>query len=202
MVKFLPFPLCILIPLVTCCGTGAGIPLEIDRENGVAILSTQEGPSLHFSTWLNGTNMTLGAHVFRNKGNLVAIHSLEEMDLVITCAFDSTGMILSAQLVNSAKEKREVSELSLVKMIPLEGAVVSREGALRTGIVFVPDSSGGFCLETAVDTPWNLELDASETEFEYLLDLSSSSLTLLPGERIRLPSVRFDFHPCKEISLQ
>ena len=186
MVKFLLVLLGIPVLFVDSCTSRSAIPLVIDSKYGSAVLTSPENDSLQFSTWLNGVNMLRGAHVFQDKGHLMLIHSLEGLDLVITYSFDPAGMNLSARLVNPAKERKDISDLRLLKIKP------GKNGGMPPG----------FCPGALDDSPWVINPQSSDNAIEYRVDLSSSSLVLLPGEQIDLPALRLEYLPCKDITRQ
>jgi hypothetical protein len=131
-------------------------------------------------------NALKGGHLFRGTDSLVVISSKGGLD-VITVFGEEAGQ----------------EKIRIVVVNPEESALAIRN--LKIGPLSIPGqvAAGTFaCCHSGSDAegaaPLWRWLPACEQAPELSLDLSGSSIVLLPGERILLPPLQFFSHICSD----
>lgn len=112
--------------------------------------------------WVNGTEILENAHRFMDGDQEIYIASLDGLDIISRVQKDSSAYRLQIRLFNAGKERVDITSLRLWSTEGLR----AEEGWL-----------------------WSFRSMAGEDGKGLELELSSSSLVLLPGEEIRLPGL-------------
>ena len=174
------------IILLWACKPQSGPPFMVDRSQGTFQVQKDGWVSGPFWVEVNGLNALLGGHLFRGTDSLVVISSTGGLDLLTVF-----------------KEAAGQSTIRIVVVNPGDSALAIRN--LKIGPMAIPGQKANATL-----TCWHSKspsegagplwrwLPDSEQAPERSLNLSRSSIVLLPDERILLPPLQFFSHICSD----
>jgi len=163
MLKLIFPMIALLAPILRSCSIEPFIPLELDRDLARIRLASTTDQTTVMEIWLNGENILATGFLYHEKDRSVVIGTWNEVDLVTSFSMDSTGIMVSPVLINTADERRDVRRLS-----------------------FKSDGGSG---RTETTDGWNWLATGQPPFRTWSLDLSSSVLVLLPEETVTLPGI-------------
>lgn len=168
--------------LLAACTAEVESPFFVDPARGSFNLSGEgyfPGP---YRVEINEMGALEEAHIFRGRDSLVAIGSCEGLDLLLVFKVNEKMPSLQISVINPGDSAREFSSLM----------VFSEEDKNE-------DQRQAECFLRAREDPlWQWMIEENGDAQRASLNLSGSSLILLPGERVLLPPLHFFSHLCSE----
>jgi hypothetical protein len=150
----LPIVACLLLVLASC---------RLEKMDHAG----QDGLPGILGIEVNGVDMLESAFLFHEGESLVLISSVGKLDAVTMIGRDSLAASLQLSLINSGKERQEISRIHI--QFPLE-----------------PQAPEG-----PEDGIWDFHLSRRDDAYICRLNTSGSSVILLPEEELVLPPIRF-----------
>ncbi len=170
-----------IIGLSACKPQGLS-PFSVDSEKGSFTLEGKDGHYGPYGVLINGYNALQEGHLFQGSDSLVLISNREGLDLITVFKGSSEQASLIISVINPGDSSLEINSMSIIYL----NADDSKEGRIS------------FCASGDKETLWQWLEGGSETSSACSLNLSGSSILLLPEERILLPPLRFFSHLCSD----
>ncbi len=175
---FMLFPALLLCPR---CAKQNHTPFHVDTVNGSYMIFAESAASSASGIVVNGKRILQDAYLFNENESLVAIGSVGELDMITHFSGDSTSGAIRLSLHNRGKVSLAVKQVELCSM-PIE---------VESGLqLMIENHVSGL--------PWSLSIDRQGNLITCSLDLSNSSIILLPEEELCLPRLEFFYHLCAE----
>jgi hypothetical protein len=170
------------IILLPACKPRAVSPFTVDPEKGSFTFEGKEGLYGPFGMLINGYNALQDGHLFQGSDSLVLISNREGLDLITVFK----GSLEQASLIISVISPGDISlEINSMEVIYLADDDSKQEHF-------------SICETGDKETLWQWLDGGPETNTICSLNLSGSSILLLPEERILLPPLRFFSHLCSD----
>lgn len=180
MIKAKAFLMLAMAVVLGSCTMQTPSPMELDPSHGVFTFITEDHAPWSAGIVVNGVNILQDAFIFNEKERLAVIASLGELDVRAAFSGDSARGTVRLTLYNAGKNRMDVNQ---VKISP---TMVTQE------------LGETICLQAESSWPWTFIIDLQGDQPDCSLDLSGSSIVLLPEEKISLPGLEFFYHLCPE----
>jgi hypothetical protein len=183
------------IVMLCACSRQEAIPGPYNTEVGSYTMGPEVNPS---AIVLNGNNALKGAFIFNEKATHLAISSQGDLDIISAIKRDTSGASIQVTLANTGKEIEEIAQLTIMDMgiDGMGGVAVLSDHVVEIGDI--NSSPSGICLRTSSTETWQFRFTLQGERIDCSLDLSASSIILLPGEEISLPPLNFFYHLCAD----
>ena len=189
--------LAILVLLVSCTGNTHTI-FEVDPEEG----SYWFLPGTHSlgpgGLMVNGHKALEGAFLFQGADSLVAISSLDELDIISIFKGDSTRGTLQIIFINSGEENQAISQLRAFTLVLENKFRIVEVNAHRAVIEGSNQPSSCFYLRTDSTGLWDFSIEHCGDSLLAAFNGSGSSIVLLPEEKLSMVPLEFFFHLCPD----
>lgn len=172
------FLLLSLVVLPAACTSRVESPFSVDAAGGSFSLEAEgyfPGPC---GVKLNEIEALRGAHIFQGKDSLVAIGSCGGLDVLMVFKEMQDKPLLQISVINPGDSALKISSLKVYSRI--------RTDMNQRLIIGLPGAGK--------DALWTWSEEENETAYLCSLNLSGSSVYLLPEERIILPPLHFFSH--------
>jgi hypothetical protein len=188
----------ILVPatlLLSNCEKQNPTPFEVDVVKGSYTVSLKGGATGSAGIELNGKNVLQGAFLFQEKEKLVAIGSRGLMDVIVEFSGDSSMGTIGLTLFNHGDVQLAVNQ---VKLFSIHVGEVPGAEMISENQVQISGPGNQLCLQAGSEWPWTLGFNILGNQLGCSLDLSNSSMVLLPEEKASLPQLAFFYHLCPQ----
>jgi len=176
--KFILLLCCIVF--IQACVQEEHSPFTVDAGQGIFLFERDQLKLGPCTLNMNGFSVLQNSHSFYGKDSLVTISSFNGMDVITIFKEINGGAMVSIRIVNPADSAQEIKSVDL----QLKNT--------RTITQVLPAAER----KTDLETLWRWSSGGPEDSTKISLDLSESSIILLPEERIVLPSLQFFSHLC------
>ncbi len=167
---------------LSACKPQADSPFSVDSEKGNFTLEGKQGQYGPFEVLINGFNALQEGHLFQGSDSLVLISNKEGLDLITVFKGSSEQASLIISVINPGDSLLEINSLEVIYMADDD----SKQGG------------SFYCANGDKKTLWQWLDGGPEAGTACSLNLSGSSILLLPEERILLPPLRFFSHLCSD----
>lgn len=171
-----------LTMLLAACSPKTESPFSLDAEGGSFKLEAEGCSPGPYVVKLNNIEAIKGAHIFQGKDSLVAIGSCGGLDVLLVFKENAGKPLMQISVINPTDSAMEMSSLELYSQPCTDKTPGSYRGQVRAG----------------KDALWQWSIEENKAGICCSLDLSGSSLYLLPEEHILLPPLHFFSHLCSE----
>jgi hypothetical protein len=167
---------------LSACKPQADSAFFLDPEKGNFTLEGKQGQYGPFEVLINGFNALQEGHLFQGSDSLVLISNREGLDLITVFKGSSEQASLIISVINPGDSSLEINSLEVTYLAGDD----SKQGPYS------------FCGTGDHDALWQWLDGGPEAGTVCSLNLSGSSILLLPEERILLPPLRFFSHLCSD----
>jgi hypothetical protein len=168
--------------LLPACKPQALSPFSVDPDKGSFTFEGKDGHYGPFGVLINGYNALQEGHLFQGSDSLVLISNREGLDLITVFKGSSEQSSMIISIINPRDSSLEINSIKVIYLAEED----SKEDSLSI------KSCGDD------DALWQWLEGGSETSTTFSLNLSGSSILLLPEEQIVLPPLRFFSHLCSD----
>jgi hypothetical protein len=164
------------------CKPQALSPFSVDPDKGSFTLEGNEGLYGPFGVLINGYNALQEGHLFQGSDSLVLISNREGLDLITVFkgSLEQASMIIS--VINPGDSSLEINSMEIIYL----AGENAKQGPFS------------ICGTGENDALWQWLDGGPEAGTVCSLNLSGSSILLLPEERIQLPPLQFFSHLCSD----
>lgn len=164
--------------LLAGCNRPSASPFTLDPDKGIFRLQTEVLETGPCTMEINGLNAFRDSHLFQGSDSMVVINSCGGLDVISVFKEGLNGAGIRVRIVNPGDSTMEINSLSLC-LLPGSGPEQLRAEQS-------PDA----------DDLWHWLIEKQEGSLTISLELSGSSIPLLPEEQITLPVLQFFSHLC------
>ena len=164
------------------CGTREASPFHMDPEEGIFLYKSGIQTLGPCSLYVDGISAFMNSRTFQSSDSLVSISTVKELDVITVFREASHGLMMNIQIVNPTDKALNINSVELATGFSKDKSGHSYEVAWKAG-------SGEL---------WTWRYPEQDDYTRLSLDLSESSIILLPEERLLLPSLQFFSHLCAD----
>jgi hypothetical protein len=184
------FTFAALLALISCRKTEETY-FEVNRELGFFTIRNMESCLGPLYPEINGKKVLEGAFLFVEKDSLVAIGTQERLDIVSVFKHDRNAGSIQLRIINTGNENLTVDHMQVRTAMPGGVTTVDLVNSNHLHLLSASDLSEGCCLRTLPYMLWQMEFLSNSDSLFCTLNLSGSSVALLPGEELLLPAIQF-----------
>ncbi|MFH0756290.1 MAG: hypothetical protein V2B15_03275 [Bacteroidota bacterium] len=195
MIKAKLFMLVPAALLLSNCAKQNPTPFEVDVVKGSYSVFLEGGATGTSGIEVNGKNILQGAFLFQEMDKLVAIGSHGLMDVMVEFSGDSASGTIGLTLFNHGDKQLAVNQVRLfsIRFEEAPGAEMISKNQVQ-----ISGPGNQLCLKAGSEWPWTLGFHIQGNQLCCRLDLSNSSMVLLPEEKVSLPQLAFFYHLCPQ----